>query len=233
MDGMQIAVVSPGTMDERGVAYDKETFAGLAQQGKTVVFVLKEGLLQGIIASADIIRSSSHEVVAALKEQGIEAIMLTGDNSRAAHYVGDQLELAQVFSEVLPAEKSKHITALKAGNKKVVMVGDGVNDAPALAEADLGIAIGAGTDVAIETADVILVDSNPKDVLTIITLSKATYRKMVENLIWAVGYNVIAIPLAAGVLANQGLVITPAIGTAVMSISTIICAVNARLLKID
>ena len=233
VDGMQIAVVSPGTMDERGVAYDKETFAGLAQQGKTVVFVLKEGLLQGMIASADIIRSSSHEVVAALKEQGIEAIMLTGDNSRAAHYVGDQLELAQVFSEVLPAEKSKHITALKAGNKKVAMVGDGVNDAPALAEADLGIAIGAGTDVAIETADVILVDSNPKDVLTIITLSKATYRKMVENLIWAVGYNVIAIPLAAGVLANQGLVITPAIGAAVMSISTIICAVNARLLKID
>ena len=233
VDGMQVAVVSPGTMDERGIAYDKETFASLAQQGKTVVFVLKEGILQGMIANADIIRSSSHEVVTALKEQGIEAIMLTGDNSRAAQYVGDQLGLAQVFAEVLPAEKSKHIAALKAGNKKVAMVGDGVNDAPALAEADLGIAIGAGTDVAIETADVILVDSNPKDVLTIITLSKATYRKMVENLIWAVGYNVIAIPLAAGVLANQGFLITPAIGAAVMSISTIICAVNARLLKID
>lgn len=233
VDGMQIAVVSPGTMDERGIAYEKETFASLAQQGKTVVFVLKEGILQGMLANADIIRSSSHEVVTALKEQGIEAIMLTGDNSRAAQYVGDQLGLAQVFAEVLPAEKSKHIAALKAGNKKVAMVGDGVNDAPALAEADLGIAIGAGTDVAIETADVILVDSNPKDVLTIITLSKATYRKMVENLIWAVGYNVIAIPLAAGVLANQGFLITPAIGAAVMSISTIICAVNARLLKID
>ncbi|WP_106450318.1 copper-translocating P-type ATPase [Trichococcus alkaliphilus] len=233
VDGMQIAVVSPGTMDERGIAYDKETFASLAQQGKTVVFVLKEGILQGMIANSDIIRSSSHEVVTALKEQGIEAIMLTGDNSRAAQYVGDQLGLAQVFAEVLPAEKSKHIAALKAGNKKVAMVGDGVNDAPALAEADLGIAIGAGTDVAIETADVILVDSNPKDVLTIITLSKATYRKMVENLIWAVGYNVIAIPLAAGLLANQGFLITPAIGAAVMSISTIICAVNARLLKID
>lgn len=232
VDGMQVAVVSPGTMDERGITYDKETFASLAQQGKTVVFVLKEGILQGMIANADIIRSSSHEVVTALKEQGIEAIMLTGDNSRAAQYVGDQLGLDQVFAEVLPAEKSKHIAALKSGNKKVAMVGDGVNDAPALAEADLGIAIGAGTDVAIETADVILVDSNPKDVLTIITLSKATYRKMVENLIWAVGYNVIAIPLAAGVLANQGFLITPAIGAAVMSISTIICAVNARLLKI-
>ena len=233
VDGMQVAVVSPGTMEERGIAYDKETFTSLAQQGKTVVFVLKEGILQGMIANADIIRSSSHEVVTALKEQGIEAIMLTGDNSRAAQYVGEQLGLAQVFAEVLPAEKSKHIAALKAGNKKVAMVGDGVNDAPALAEADLGIAIGAGTDVAIETADVILVDSNPKDVLTIITLSKATYRKMVENLIWAVGYNVIAIPLAAGVLANQGFLITPAIGAAVMSISTIICAVNARLLRID
>jgi Cu2+-exporting ATPase len=233
VNGMQVAVVSPGTMDERGIAYDKETFANLAQQGKTVVFVLKEGILQGMIASADIIRSSSHEVVAALKEQGIESFMLTGDNSRAAHYVGDQLGLVQVFAEVLPAEKSKHIAALKSGNKKVAMVGDGVNDAPALAEADLGIAIGAGTDVAIETADVILVDSNPKDVLTIIALSKATYRKMVENLIWAVGYNVIAIPLAAGVLANQGFLITPAIGAAVMSISTIICAVNARLLNID
>lgn len=233
VDGMQVAVVSPGTMDERGITYDKETFASLAQQGKTVVFVLKEGILQGMIANADIIRSSSHEVVTALKEQGIEAIMLTGDNSRAAQYVGDQLGLAQVFAEVLPAEKSKHIAALKAGNKKVAMVGDGVNDAPALAEADLGIAIGAGTDVAIETADVILVDSDPQDVLTIIRLSKATYRKMVENLIWAVGYNVIAIPLAAGLLNNQGIVITPAIGAAVMSISTIICAVNARLLKIE
>lgn len=143
---------APGTMDERGIAYDKEAFADLAQQGKTVVFVLKENILQGMIASADIIRSSSLRVVAALKELGIRSIMLTGDNSRAARHVGEQLGLAQVFAEVLPAEKSKHITALKAGNKKVAMVGDGVNDAPALAEADLGIAIGAGTDVAIETA---------------------------------------------------------------------------------
>ena len=233
VDGVPVAIVSPGTMGERAIAYDRSKYAELAQQGKTVVFILKEDRLQGMIAIADIIRDSSYAVIAALKEQEIESFMLTGDNSRVADYVGKKLGMAQVFAEVLPAEKSKHIVALKEGNKKVAMVGDGVNDAPALAQADLGIAIGAGTDVAIETADVILVDSDPQDVLTIIRLSKATYRKMVENLIWAVGYNVIAIPLAAGVLNNQGIVITPAIGAAVMSISTIICAVNARLLKID
>lgn len=233
VNGITVAIVSPGTMDERVLAYDRIKYAELAQQGKTVVFVLKEDRLQGMIAIADIIRDSSYAVIAALKEQQIESFMLTGDNSRVADYVGKKIGLAQVFAEVLPAEKSKHIVALKEGNKKVAMVGDGVNDAPALAQADLGIAIGAGTDVAIETADVILVDSDPQDVLTIIRLSKATYRKMVENLIWAVGYNVIAIPLAAGLLNNQGIVITPAIGAAVMSISTIICAVNARLLKIE
>ncbi len=233
VNGVPVAVVSPGTMDERALVYNHASYDKLAQQGKTVVFVLKENRLQGMIAIADIIRESSYEVVAALKEQEVESIMLTGDNRRVAAYVGEKLGITQVFAEVLPADKSKHIIALKEGNKKVAMVGDGVNDAPALAEADLGIAIGAGTDVAIETADVILVDSDPQDVLTIIRLSKATYRKMVENLIWAVGYNVIAIPLAAGVLNNQGIVITPAIGAAVMSISTIICAVNARMLKID
>jgi P-type Cu2+ transporter len=231
--GECITVLSPGAMEERGIAYDHAKFEALAQQGKTVVFVLKEDVLQGMIAIADIIRDSAYAVVAALKEQGIESIMMTGDNSRVANYVGEKLGLAEVFAEVLPDEKSRHVKELKAGNKKVAMVGDGINDAPALAEADLGIAIGAGTDVAIETADVILVNSNPEDVLNIIKLSKATYRKTVENLIWAVGYNVIAIPLAAGIFANQGIVITPAIGAAVMSVSTIITAINARLLKID
>ncbi|SFK59605.1 ATPase, P-type (transporting), HAD superfamily, subfamily IC [Marinilactibacillus piezotolerans] len=228
-----MAVISPGGMEKRGLEYDHERFDYLAQQGKTVVFVLKDNILQGVIAIADIIRDTSYEVVRALKEQDIESIMMTGDNKRVANYVGDKLGLAQVFAEVLPDEKSKNVRSLKTDNKKVAMVGDGINDAPALAEADLGIAIGAGTDVAIETADVILVNSNPKDVLNIIKLSKASYRKMVENLIWAVGYNVIAIPLAAGVLANQGFLVTPAMAAVVMSISTIVCAVNARLLKID
>jgi len=233
IDGERITVLSPGGMVERNIAYNHAQFDALAQQGKTVVFVMKDDVLQGMIAIADIIRPSAYEVVAALKEQGIESIMITGDNSRVAHYVGAELGLADVFAEVLPDEKSKYVKELKSGNKKVAMVGDGVNDAPALAEADLGIAIGAGTDVAIETADVILVNSNPQDVLNIIKLSKATYRKTLENLVWAVGYNIIAIPLAAGVLANQGIVITPAIGAAIMSVSTIITAINARLLKID
>ncbi|WP_223156056.1 copper-translocating P-type ATPase [Desemzia incerta] len=233
VDGSEVAVISPGGMEKRGLEYDHERFDYLAQQGKTVVFVLKDNILQGVIAIADIIRDTSYEVVRALKEQDIESIMMTGDNKRVANYVGDKLGLAQVFAEVLPDEKSKNVRSLKTDNKKVAMVGDGINDAPALAEADLGIAIGAGTDVAIETADVILVNSNPKDVLNIIKLSKASYRKMVENLIWAVGYNVIAIPLAAGVLADQGFLVTPAMAAVVMSISTIVCAVNARLLKID
>ncbi len=233
INGERITVLSPGALAERGVAYDHAKFEALAQQGKTVVFVLKEDVLQGMIAIADIIRDSAYAVVNELKEQGIDSIMMTGDNSRVANYVGGKLGLAEVFAEVLPAEKSRHVKELKAGNKKVAMVGDGINDAPALAEADLGIAIGAGTDVAIETADVILVNSNPQDVLNIIKLSKATYRKTIENLIWAVGYNVIAIPLAAGIFVSQGIVITPAIGAAVMSVSTIITAINARLLKID
>lgn len=231
--GSQVAVISPGGMRKRGIEYDHNRFDHLAQQGKTVVFVLKDQVLQGVIAIADIIRDSSYEVVAELRKRDIDSIMITGDNQRVANYVGEKLGLAKVFSEVLPDEKSKHVRELKTDNKKIAMVGDGINDAPALAEADLGIAIGAGTDVAIETADVILVNSNPRDVLNIIKLSKASYRKMVENLVWAVGYNVIALPLAAGVLVNQGILVTPAMAAIVMSVSTIICAVNARLLRID
>jgi Cu2+-exporting ATPase len=187
-----------------------------------------------MIAVADIIRDSSKDIIAELKQLGIESVMITGDNEKVANYVGTHLELSRVYSQVLPDEKLSKIQQLQEdGAKRVAMVGDGINDAPALAAADLGIAIGAGTDVAMETADVILVDSDPKDVLSIITLTKATYRKTIENLLWAAGYNIIAIPLAAGVLASRGFVITPAIGAAVMSLSTIIVAINARLLKIE
>src|SRR5690625_680426 len=229
----EIAVISPGAMKANKISFDEKIYDQLALQGKTVVFVLKDNVLQGMIALADIIRESSYKVIKELNDRGIETVMMTGDNTRVANYVGEKLGISKVIAEVLPHEKSNNVKYLKQNGKKVAMIGDGINDAPALAEADLGIAIGAGTDVAIETADVILVNSNPVDILNIIKLSKASRRKMIQNLGWAAGYNIVAIPLAAGVLYNVGFVITPAVGAAVMSLSTIICAINAQLLKID
>lgn len=233
INDVEIAVISPGAMRANNISFDEQTYEKLAAQGKTVVFVLKENKLQGMIALADIIRESSYTVIKELNDRGIETIMMTGDNSKVANYVGEKLGMTNVIAEVLPHEKSENVKYLRQDGNKVAMIGDGINDAPALAEADLGIAIGAGTDVALETADVILVNSNPVDILNIIKLSKASSRKMVQNLIWAAGYNIIAIPLAAGVLNSVGIVITPAIAAVVMSLSTIICAINAQLLKID
>jgi Cu2+-exporting ATPase len=233
VNGAEVSVISPGAMKANNISFDEKTYEKLAAQGKTVVFVVKDDILQGMIALADIIRKSSYQVIKELRELGIETVMMTGDNSRVANYVGEQLGLSKVIAEVLPHEKSKYVKELKQGGKKVAMIGDGINDAPALAESDLGIAIGAGTDVAIETADVVLVNSNPNDILNILKLSKATSRKMFQNLVWAAGYNIFAIPLAAGVLIGLGIVITPAIGAVIMSLSTIICAINAQLLKID
>lgn len=233
VNGSEIAIVSPGVLRADQISFDNNAYEKLAQQGKTVIFVLKDNALQGMIALADIIRETSYKVIKELNDLGIETVMMTGDNSRVASYVGEKLGMTKVIAEVLPHEKSDNVKVLKDGGKKVAMVGDGVNDAPALAEADLGIAIGAGTDVAIETADVVLVNSNPVDILSTLKLSKASRRKMIQNLIWAAGYNIIAIPLAAGVLIGAGIVISPAIGAAIMSLSTIICAVNAQLLKIN
>ena len=234
LHGKTYSIVSPGEVERRNIAYDTNRFEEIAAEGKTVVFVLEEERLLGVIAVADIIRESSKEIINELKNLGIESVMITGDNDKVANYVGRNLGISRVYSQVLPDQKLSKIQQLQEGGaKKVAMVGDGINDAPALAAADLGIAIGAGTDVAMETADVILVDSDPKDVLSIIKLSKATYRKTVQNLFWAAGYNIIAIPLAAGILASRGFVITPAIGAAVMSLSTIIVAINAQLLKIE
>lgn len=233
VNGAEVSVISPGAMRANHISFDEKVYEKLAGQGKTVVFVVKDDVLQGMIALADIIRKSSFEVIKELHDRGIETVMMTGDNSRVANYVGEQLGISKVIAEVLPHEKSKYVRELKQGGKKVAMTGDGINDAPALAEADVGIAIGAGTDVAIETADVILVNSNPSDILNILRLSKATTRKMFQNLVWAAGYNIIAIPLAAGILYNVGIVITPAIGAVIMSLSTIICAINAQLLKIE
>ncbi|MER2173737.1 MAG: copper-translocating P-type ATPase [Carnobacterium sp.] len=233
INGAEISIISPGEMKNNQFSFDEKEYETLAQQGKTVVFILKNHELQGIIALADIIRESSYKVIKELNDLGVETIMMTGDNKRVANYVGEKLGLSQVIAEVLPHEKSKYVSELKKNGKRVAMIGDGINDAPALAESDVGIAIGAGTDVALETADIVLVNSDPADVLAIIKLSKASYKKTIENFIWAAGYNVIAIPLAAGVLINQGILITPAIGAVVMSLSTIIVAINAQMLKVD
>jgi Cu2+-exporting ATPase len=233
LDGKTIVMASPGYVREKKIGFDEEYYESLAKEGKTVVFVLQDDQLIGTIALSDIVRATAKEAIESLESMGIESIMLTGDNQRAASFVGEKLGIKQIIAEVLPQEKSQKIEELQKQGKKIAMTGDGVNDAPSLAMADLGIAIGAGTDVAIETADVILVKSNPLDVVNIIKLSKATYKKMIQNLIWATGYNVVALPLAAGILYEQGIVISPAVGAVFMSLSTIIVSINARFLKID
>lgn len=231
IDGKKVNVVSPGYVASQSMAYDEKLFNEMSEEGKTVVFVLLDDELVGMIALADIVRETAKEAVAALKEDGIHSIMLTGDNKKVANWVAKQLDIDEVYAEVLPDKKADQVKEIKEKGWKVAMTGDGVNDAPALATADLGIAIGAGTDVAMETADVVLVKSNPKDVVSLIDLSKKTYRKMIQNLWWATGYNILAIPLAAGVLAPIGIVLSPAVGAVLMSLSTIIVAVNAKLLK--
>lgn len=231
VDGQKVNVVSPGYVNSSKLDYNQKQFNELSEEGKTVVFVLVEDQLAGMIALADIVRSTAKEAVAALKEKGIHSIMLTGDNKKVANWVAKQVGIEEVYAEVLPDDKANQIKKIKEKGWRVAMTGDGVNDAPALATADLGIAIGAGTDVAMETADVVLVKSNPNDVVALIELSKKTYRKMVQNLWWATGYNIFAIPLAAGVLAPWGIVVSPAIGAVFMSLSTIIVAINAKLLK--
>jgi len=232
IDGEKINVVSPGYVSDNHLSYDQQKFDQMSEEGKTVVFVLIEDRLAGMIALADIVRETAKEAIAELKENDVHSIMLTGDNKKVANWVAEQLGIEEVYSEVLPNEKSDQVKKIiKEKGWKVAMTGDGINDAPALATADLGIAIGAGTDVAMETADVVLVKSNPKDVVSLIDLSKKTYRKMVQNLWWATGYNILAIPLAAGALAPIGIVLSPAVGAVLMSLSTIIVAINAKLLK--
>ena len=202
-----------------------------ADQGQTVIGVTVNKKLQGVIALADQIRDESREAVAALQKQGVQVAMLTGDSEDVAGWVAKELGIDKTFARVTPDQKAAKIKVLQSEGKKVAMVGDGINDAPALTQADVGIAIGAGTTVAIESAGIILVRNDPRDIVKIINLSRATYRKMVQNLFWATGYNVVAIPLAAGVLASQGILLDPALGAVFMSLSTVIVAANAALLK--
>lgn len=230
VDGTVIKVVSPGYLRERSGEVADVRVRALAAQGKTVVYVLRDDVVSGAIALADVIRPESREALARLKARGIRAIMLTGDATPVAQWVAGELGLDEYFAEVLPDQKATRIREVKARGLTVAMVGDGVNDAPALVEADVGIAIGAGTDVAVESADIVLVRSDPRDVVAIVELARATYRKMIQNLWWATGYNALALPLAAGVLYSAGLLLSPALGAVLMSASTVVVAINARLL---
>jgi Cu2+-exporting ATPase len=202
-----------------------------AKEGKTEVYLIANKKVVGALGLADIVREQSKQTIATLKSMGIKTAMITGDSDEVAAYVSKQLGLDQYFAEVKPEDKAAKVKELQKNGQKVAMVGDGINDAPALTQADIGIAIGAGTDVAIKSADIILVKSDPQDVVKVINLSKATYRKMLQNLGWATGYNVFAIPLAAGVLYGAGIVLAPALGAVLMSVSTVVVAFNAQLLR--
>lgn len=232
VEGKRVAVVSPGFLRERSIAFDESRVREHYSQGRTVVFVVVEGQLAGAIALGDAIKQDAREAVATLHSMGIRCIMLTGDKREVAESVSRTLGLDDFLAEVLPDQKASKIRELQERGLRVAMTGDGVNDAPALATADVGIAVGAGTDVAVETADVVLVRSNPSDVASIFVLAKATYRKMAQNLVWATAYNVVAIPLAAGILAPWGVILSPALGAVLMSLSTVIVAINARTLSL-
>ncbi len=228
IDGTVYRIVSPGYIAEMGWEMDDPRVADAAAQGKTVVFLLAEDRVIGAIGLADIIRPESVEAVKRLKDMGVRVMMLTGDSYQVASWVAGEIGLDEFFAEVLPHEKAEKVREVQSRGLTVAMVGDGVNDAPALVQADVGIAIGAGTDVAVEAADIVLVRNDPRDVVAIIRLARATYRKMQENLIWATGYNLVAIPLAAGVLYKAGILLSPAMGALLMSLSTVIVAVNAQ-----
>ncbi|PKE38350.1 copper-translocating P-type ATPase [Macrococcoides caseolyticum] len=230
IDDKQVKVVSPGYVRKQKIDFDDKNFKKWSEQGKTVVFILVNEELAGAIALADKIKESSKQTIEQLHKRNIKAIMLTGDNQKVANYVAEQIGIDEVYAEVMPNEKADKVTEIQERGLVVAMTGDGINDAPALTKADVGIAVGAGTDIAMDSADIVLVDSNPKDILAIFSLSKRTYNKLVQNLIWATGYNLITLPLAAGVLAPWGIILSPAVGAILMSLSTIIVAINAQLL---
>lgn len=226
-----ILAVGQNYLQKNNIKISDTKIEALAGQSKTIVFILEDQKILGAIALADIVREESKETIKKLKSFGIKSMMLTGDNKAVASNVASELDLDDYFAGVLPIQKSEIIKKLQSDGSKVAMVGDGVNDAPALVQADIGIAVGAGTDVAIDSGDVILVRSNPQDVLSVFTLARTTYKKMVQNLWWATGYNFFAIPLAAGAFAGLGIVLSPALGAALMSVSTVVVAINARFIS--
>jgi P-type Cu2+ transporter len=234
VDGSAVAVGGPSLLRERGLEEPADLVEAVDDwkaRGATVLHVVRDGRIAGSLALEDEVRPESREAVEALHEQGIRVVMITGDARQVAEAVAADLGIDEIFAEVLPEDKDKAVAELQERGERVAMVGDGVNDAPALARADVGIAIGAGTDVAIESAGVVLASNDPRAVLSVVELSKAGYRKMIQNLLWAAGYNIVAIPLAAGVLAPIGILLSPAGGAVLMSLSTIIVALNAQLLR--
>jgi Cu2+-exporting ATPase len=234
VDGTTYSVGGPALLRDRGLAVPaslSDEVTGWETRGATVLHLITDGGVLGAMALEDGIRPEAPQAVAELRAMGVDVAMITGDASQVAEAVAHDLGISTVFAEVLPEDKDRVVADLQARGNIVAMVGDGVNDAPALARADVGLAIGAGTDVAIESADVVLASSDPRGVASVIRLSRATYRKMVQNLAWAAGYNVVAIPLAAGALAWAGVTLSPAVGAVLMSLSTIVVALNAQLLR--
>jgi Cu2+-exporting ATPase len=229
VEGKKVLVVSPGYLKENNIAVP-DSFT--ANDTETVVFVIINNDLGGYIALSDEIRPESAEAIETLKQNNIKSILLTGDNKKVAASVSKTLGMDNYFAEVLPHQKLEKIKELQTNGEFVAMTGDGVNDAPALAQADIGIAVGSGSDIAAETAGIVLVNSNPTDIVKLVLFGKATYRKMVQNLIWATGYNIIALPLAAGILLKQGILLSPAAGAVLMTVSTVVVAINASMLKV-
>jgi Cu2+-exporting ATPase len=233
VEGHDVMVVSPNYLEENKIDIpEKLQSVDRSDGNQTIVYVIIDNAIRGMVALSDIVRDESREAIAKLKSMGIEPMMITGDNQHTADWVAKELGITDYYAGVLPQNKAAKIKEIQSRGLIVAMTGDGINDAPALAQADVGIAIGAGTDVAAETADVILVKSNPMDVVSLIQLARSTYRKMIQNLAWATGYNAVTIPLAAGVLYSYGILLSPAVGAVLMSLSTIIVAINARLLKL-
>jgi Cu2+-exporting ATPase len=227
VEGKEIKVVGPNYLKEKNIAVEEINDATAG----TIVYVLVNNSVAGYFSFADQIRDESFEAIRVLKQAGIKNLLLTGDNENVAKKVSDELNMDGYLANVLPHDKLEKVKEIQSEGGFVAMTGDGVNDAPALAQADVGIAVGSGTDVAAETADIILVNSNPKDIASLILFGRATYNKMIQNLWWAAGYNIVAIPLAAGVLYKWGIMLSPAIGAILMSMSTIVVAINAQLLK--
>jgi Cu2+-exporting ATPase len=234
VEGRRLAAGGPNMLAHLGVQPAPDLAAAVeraATRGQSAVYLMEGKRAIAVFAVADAIRPESREAVRRLHDNGLEVVMITGDAESVANAVGQELGIDTVLAQVLPQDKARRIEELQAQGKRVAMVGDGVNDAPALVTADVGVAIGAGTDVAVEAGDIVLVRSDPRDVARIVALSRASYRKMIQNLWWAAGYNIVAIPLAAGVLAPRGILLSPAIGAILMSASTVVVAINAQLLR--